>query len=645
MTDRNPPGFIGLALRYPLVGTTVLVGAVVAVLSLGGQGGAAQGMASIYALSVALYRAGSMIKGLFRGRWGIDLLAIAAIGATVAVGEYIACLVIVLMLTGGEALEDYAQGRAARELTALLARSPRIAHRESGTGAILDIPVEAVNPGDVLLVKPAETISVDGELLSEAGTFDESALTGESLPVERSRGGSLLSGSVNGSEAVRMRATATAKDSHYSMIVSLVEEAAASRAPTVRLADRYAVPFTLAAFVLAGAAWFISGDPVRFVEVLVVATPCPLLIAAPVAFLAGTSRAAKAGVIIKNAGTLEQLSKVRTAVFDKTGTLTQGRPLLVEVRPAVPASLPADLLLQLAASAEQYSSHVFAASVMAAAQDRGLGLLPANDATEQATHGVAAQVGARQVIVGKPAFVREHTKGFELSSLKGGQVAVYVGVDGRFAGSLIMSDPLRPNAVATLARLRGLGIREALLLTGDAASTARSIATEAGMGEVLAECLPEDKVKAVAALTARPVMMVGDGINDAPVLAAADVGIAMGARGATAASESADVVIMLDDLAKVAVAVDVGQRTLRVARTSIWTGILLSLVLMVVASLGLIPPVAGALLQELVDLATILNALRALEGPKHGNRRRSRKPEPNTAPAHHQAQSAGHGPA
>lgn len=646
MAERTMGRLTNLVARYPLVGAGILAGIVVAALALGGQKEAAQGIASIFALPVAVFRAGSMIKGLFHGRWGIDLLAVTAICATVAVGEYVASLVIVLMLTGGEALEDYAQGRATRELTALLSRSPRGAHREETSGAIVDIGIDAVRPGDVLVVKPGETVPVDGVLLSASGAFDESALTGESLPVERTQGGSLLSGAVNGPAVVRMEASATAKESHYSQIVALVEEAAASRAPTVRLADRYAVPFTLVAFVLAGVGWLVSGEPVRFVQVLVVATPCPLLIAAPVAFLAGTSRAAKAGVIIKNAGTLEQLSKVKTAVFDKTGTLTKGKPTLVDIRPAGQDPPSKDLLLRLAASAEQYSSHVFAASVISAARERGLPLLPGAAATEHATNGVAARVGGHDIVVGKPAFVRGHVHGFEASTLSAGQLAVYVGVDGRYAGSLIMSDPLRANAVETLTALRGLGVHESMLLTGDTDSTAKAIAAEAGVRTVLAECLPGDKVSAVAALKSRPVMMVGDGVNDAPVLAAADVGIAMGARGATAASESADVVIMLDDLSKVAVAVDVGQHTLRVARSSIWAGILLSLVLMGIAFGGFIPAVAGALLQELVDLATILNALRALEGRRpNGRRARSGRPTgaggTSTAPVHPRVQSAG----
>ena len=384
----------------------------------------------------------------------------------------------------------------------------------------------------------------------------------------------------------------------------------------VRLADRYAIPFTILAFVLAGLGWYFSQDPGRFAQVLVVATPCPLLIAAPVAFLAGTSRAARSGIIIKNGGTLEQLARVQTAVFDKTGTLTHGRPTLHGIRlPKSAAGLISeDRLLQLAASAEQYSSHVLAASVIDAARHRSLDLLPGSDANEHATQGVTATCGGHRVAVGKPDFVRSVTSGFEEADVAGGQLAVYVGVDGRFAGALIMSDPLRANAVGTLAHLRRLGVGETLLLTGDALPTAEKIAAQSGISRVQAGCLPGDKVAIVAGLLKRPVMMVGDGVNDAPVLAAAEVGVAMGARGSTAASESADVVIMLDDLSRAALAVDIGQRTIRIALASIWIGILLSVGLMVAAVFGYIPAVAGALLQELVDLATILNALRALRG-------------------------------
>ncbi|MFJ6311435.1 heavy metal translocating P-type ATPase [Pseudarthrobacter oxydans] len=578
--------------------------------------------ASAYAAVVAVIRAVAMFRSLREGRWGIDVLALMAIASTVWVGEYLAALVVILMLSGGEALESFAQGRAARELRSLLDRAPRFAHREAAGSVLEETPVGEVVPGDVLVVRPSELVPVDGELLSQAASLDESSLTGESLPVERVRGNLLLSGSVNGETAIRMRAAATAKDSQYSRIIALVEEAASSRAPVVRLADRYAVPFTALAILMAGTAWALSGDPVRIAQVLVVATPCPLLIAAPVAFLAGTSQAAHRGIIIKNTGTLEQLAKARTAVFDKTGTLTSGRPVLDTVQVAqdqgtgAGAAVDAGRILQLAASAEQYSSHVLAASVIEAAARRNLELLPVTRATEHATQGVEAVCGGDTVVVGKAGLVRNSSAGFREAALQSGQLAIYVAVNGNYAGALIMKDPLRTDAGETLARLHRLGVRHTMLLTGDAHGTAAHIAEEAGIRHVQADCLPEDKVNAVAAVRERPVIMVGDGVNDAPVLAAADVGIAMGAKGATAASESADVVIMLDDLSKVAVAVEIGKRTVAVALVSIWTGIGLSIGLMAVAMTGYIPAVTGALLQELVDLATILNGLRALHGAR-----------------------------
>jgi heavy metal translocating P-type ATPase len=473
-----------------------------------------------------------------------------------------------------------------------------------------------VEIGDILLVRPGEVVPLDGVLLSDSGTFDESSLTGESLPVERSAGEGLMSGSLNGEAAVRMRVTARMEDSQYSRIVALVKEAAESKAPMVRLADRYAVPFTALAYALGAVGWIISGSPARFAEVLVVATPCPLLIAAPVAFLGGMSRAARSGVIVKYAGVLEQLSRIKTVAFDKTGTLTYGRPALVAVRTA--GTLSEDEVLGLAASAEQYSSHVLAASVMDAARSRGLPFAAATEATEFATHGVRARFDGQDVVVGKPAFVAEWASGVAETHLASGELAIYVGTGGEFVGSLVMSDPIRKETRRTLSELKALGVDRTVMLTGDALATARHIADEAGLTDVRAECLPPDKVEAVRSLPDRPVMMVGDGVNDAPVLAVADVGIAMGARGSTAAGESADVVIILDDLSKVASAVRIGQRTVQVALQSIWIGIGLSVALMVAAAAGYVPAIAGALTQELVDLATILNALRSLGPGRHG---------------------------
>jgi len=599
--------------RYPIVIATVLVGLLGLVLWASGLPGAVQWLFSGFGLIVAVIEFAAMVRRFRQGAFGVDLLAVMAILATIAVGEYVATLIIVLMLSGGAALEDYAAGRATRELNALLQRAPQIAHRftENETD-VTDVPATEVTVGDLLLVRPAEIVPVDAELRSIEASFDESSLTGESLPVERHTGDDVLSGSINGQTAVTIRATARAADSQYQRIIALVEEAASSKAPVVRLADRYAVPFTVFSIGLAGLAWLLSGDPVRFAEVLVVATPCPLLLAAPVAFMGGMSRAARNGIIVKGAGVLETLARARTVVFDKTGTLTNGTPVIAEVRPE--PDFTEHGLLAFAASAEQYSSHVLAASVIAEARNRDLELTAADSASEVATHGVVAQFGAVEVVVGKLAFIRERVTDAATAELHEGELAMYVSVGGRFAGCLVARDGVRDNARHTVARLNRLGVGETLMLTGDARATADHIAAQVGITRVQADCLPSDKVDAVRNLTARPVIMVGDGVNDAPVLAAADVGIAMGARGSTAASESADVVILLDDISRTARAVLIGQDTVRIALQSIWIGIALSVVLMVVAAFGLIPATIGALSQEFVDLVTILNALRAIGG-------------------------------
>ncbi|MCR8669916.1 heavy metal translocating P-type ATPase [Agrococcus sp. HG114] len=598
------------ARRYPLVAITLVVGASAIGAAVAGAGGAARWLCIGWAAIVVVVQGVGMVRDALRGRWGLDILAITAIVATLLVDEYVAAIIIVLMLTGGEALEDYAAGRAKRELTALLERAPQRAHRELPGGELEEIGADDVRVGDVLLLRPAEIVPVDAELLSEHAVVDESSLTGESLPVELAAGDRLLSGSVNAQLAVRIRATATAAASQYQSIVQLVQQAAESRAPVVRLADRYAVPFTAASLVIAGIAWALSGDPVRFAEVLVVATPCPLLIAAPVAFMGGMSRAARHGIIVKGAGVLEQLAAVRTAVFDKTGTLTGGAPTVERILPV--GGLDADELLTLAASAEQYSSHVLASSIVLAARERGLPLREAASASEEATFGVVADLGGRSVVVGKLAFVRGHAPEAEEAALASGELAIYVAIAGRFAGAIIARDPVRPEAADTIAALERLGVHDTVMLTGDAWPTARHVAEELGITDVRAECLPADKVEAVHALERRPVLMVGDGVNDAPVLAVADVGVAMGAKGATAASESADVVITLDDLSRTSRAVRIGRDTRRIALESIWLGIAISVGLMLVAALGAIPATVGALTQEAVDLVTILWALRAI---------------------------------
>ncbi|GAA3017508.1 heavy metal translocating P-type ATPase [Microbacterium aurantiacum] len=610
------PRFLRPLTRYPIITATVVVGILALVLALADLTDAARWVSVLSVSGFIVFTLVGMIRDVLRGHVGLDILAVVAMVATLAVGEYAASLIIVLMLSGGQALEDIAGRRANRELTALLERAPRTAHRvrtgPDGTDAVADVPADEVAVGDVLLIRPAEIVPVDGVLLSPAANMDESSLTGESMPVPRTAGEEVLSGSVNGSAAIRVRALRRSADSQYQQIVALVREAQESRAPVVRLADRFAIPFTAVSLVIAGAAWGISGDPTRFAEVLVLATPCPLLIAAPVAFLGGLSRAARAGVIIKGGAVIEQLARVRTAAFDKTGTLTRGHPTVVEVR-AADGWTPDDVL-RLAASAEQYSTHVLADGIRRAAEERGLPLSAATAAEETATNGVRAAIEGRSVVVGKPRYVRSLAPDTRTVEIASGQAAAYVAVDGVFAGALILADDPRAESAGVIAWLRAHGVERAVMLTGDAEPTARAIAAAVGIDEVRADLLPADKVQLAAGLQPRPVLMVGDGVNDAPVLAAADVGIAMGAKGATAAGEAASVVILKDSLAGVVDAVAIGRDTLRVALSAIGIGIALSIGLMLVATTGLIPAVAGALVQELVDLATILYALRALTG-------------------------------
>ncbi|MCK6211051.1 cadmium-translocating P-type ATPase [Georgenia sp. EYE_87] len=600
---------VGFLRDHRVVTATLLVGLLGGALELAGLADAARWAVSIFALAVAALQARGMVADLRAGTYGVDILAVTAIVSTVLVGEYWAALVVCLMLSGGEALEDYAAGRARRELSALLERAPQVGHRLLPDGTVDDVAVTELVVGEEVLVKPHELVPVDGVLLSDDATFDESSLTGESLPVDRRRGDDLLSGSVNGGEAVRVRVTAAAADSQYQRIVELVREAQDSKAPFVRLADRVAVPFTAVAFLIAGLAWALSGDPTRFAEVLVVATPCPLIIAAPVAFMAGMSRSASNGVIVKGGGTLEQLARVRTVAFDKTGTLTYGTPRVARVE--VADGLSPDEVLSLAAAVEQYSSHPLAAAIVAAARRRRLPVQAASDVEEVTAHGVRAVVGGRTVVVGKATFVAGEVSGVRDVALPPGQTGVHVGVAGCYAGVVALADEIRAETVETLAGLHRAGVGTTMMLTGDAEPTARHIAAEIGIDDVRAGLLPEHKVDALRAVTSRPVMMVGDGVNDAPVLAVADVGVAMGAKGSTAASESADVVVLLDDLYRTVRAVQIGRRTMRVAWQAIGIGVGFSVALMLVAAAGLLPAIVGAWMQEVVDLTCILWALLA----------------------------------
>lgn len=562
-----------------------------------------------------------MFKDLMRGHWGLDILAVIAMIATLAVQEYVAGLIIALMLTGGEALEDLAARRASRELDQLLNRAPAFAGRiHPVTGEVERIAIEEVKVGDELLVRSSEILPVDGVLLSDHATIDESSVTGEPIPVNYHAGDPLLSGTVNSTTSFTMRAQKVAADSNYASIVRLVEEAVDSRAPMVRLADRYAVPFTIVSLLIAGFAWFLSGDPVRFAEVLVVATPCPLLIATPVAFMGGMSSAAKLNVIIKDGGVLEVLARVRAVAFDKTGTLTEGKADVVEIHPA---ARTVDETLQLAAAAEQYSVHVFADPIVASARTQQLELPEVVTADEVATNGVLASLAdGTSVRVGKPSFIEEVTGPIDRPVLSAGETAVYVSVGDELAGVIILSDPIREQSAETVSRLRRAGVAEIAMVTGDITSTAESVAHAVDIQTVHAETTPQTKVRIVQAMRPRPVLMVGDGINDAPVLAAADVGVAMAGRGATVASESAAAVITSNDIARVADVAYVSRRTVQIALQSIWMGIIISVGLMLVAAFGYLPAVVGALLQEIVDLVAILSALRALRAHR-GARRES----------------------
>jgi heavy metal translocating P-type ATPase len=571
----------------------------------------------------------AVARDLRRGKAGVDVIALLAMAGSLALGQTLAGVVIALMLSGGQALEAFAGARARRDLAALLERAPRVAHRYED-GRLTSPPIDDVRPGDLLLVKPGEVVPVDGRLEGEAAVLDESALTGESKPVERPPGEPVRNGTVNAGGPFQLRAAATAAASTYAGIVRLVREAETSKAPFVRLADRYSLVFLPLTLGLAAAAWALSGDPVRGLAVLVVATPCPLILAAPIAILAGVSRSARRGVIVKGGRALEALAGARVLLLDKTGTLTLGAPTLSDVE-AFGADAAAEVL-RLAASLDQVSQHVLAAAVVKAAEERGLALsLPAG-VTERPGWGVRGEVEGRRVAVGKLAWVDpgdpgdrgdrlpEGVRRVRRRTAAEGSSSIFVALDGEVAGALILRDPIRPDSPRALRALRREGIERVVLVTGDHSEVAGAVGAEVGVDLVLAERSPEEKVAAVLAERARgPVLMVGDGINDAPALAAADVGVAMGARGATASAEAADVVLTVDRLDRLGEAMGIARRSRAIALQSVIAGMGLSLAAMLAAAAGHLPPVAGALLQEAIDVAVIANALRALgAGPRRG---------------------------
>jgi heavy metal translocating P-type ATPase len=565
-------------------------------------------------------------RGIWRREAGVDLIAVLAMVGALALQEYLAGAVIAFMLSTGRSLEDFADARAHAELSALLSRAPRSAHRVV-EGGLESIPIEDAVVGDLLLVKQGEVIPVDGILESAAGVLDESALTGESRPVERTRGEQLRSGAVNAGAGFHLRAVATAAESTYAGIIRLVEEAQREKAPSVRLADRYALIFIPVTLVLAGAAWAISGDPVRALAVLVVATPCPLILAVPIAIVAGISRAAKRGIIVKGGGALETLARGTILLFDKTGTLTAGSPELADVETFDHGS--PEEVLSLAASLDQVSPHVLAGAIVRAARLRGLDLAFPTDVHEEGGSGIRGRVDGREVAIGKAAWV---TRGLEMPprardvrrrSAMEGSSCVFVAADGRVAGVLILDDPIRPDTPRVIRMLRRAGIKRVVMVTGDHPDVAESVGIAIGVDRILSERDPADKVDAVTAEGESGVtIMVGDGVNDAPALAAADVGVAMGARGATASSEAADVVLVVDRLDRVAEALRIARRSRGIALQSVLVGMGLAFGGMLLGAVGLLKPVGGALLQEAIDVAVILNALRALRGDRQSRQMR-----------------------
>jgi heavy metal translocating P-type ATPase len=556
-----------------------------------------------------------VLVSLRRGRAGVDLIAVLSLVGTLLVHEYVAGALIAVMLAGGRALEAAAERRASHDLRALLERAPRFARRRIGAEVSV-IPVDDVAVEDLLVVGPGEVVPVDGRIVDAVAVLDESVLTGEPLQVERAAGEPIRSGVVNAGTAFEMRATATAQDSTYAGIVRLAEQAGAESAPIVRLADRYAAWFLPLTLVVASAAWLASGSAVRAVAVLVVATPCPLLLAAPVAIVSGLSRASRQGVVIRSGGALENLGHATTLVMDKTGTLTMGRPVVVEILTA-PAR-DATEILRLAASVDQMSPHVLAEAIVTEALTRGLTLSLPTDVVEQPGRGVTATVDDRRLEVGKlPSDAVDASwarTAVNRASLDSAAIA-WVCVNAEPLGAVLLRDPLRRNAPRTIRRLRAAGLNRLVMLTGDRAEPAREVATVLGLDEVYAQQSPADKVTAVRGERERAVtVMVGDGVNDAPALAAATVGVAMGARGATASSEAADIVLTTDRLDRLADAMDIARWSRRIAVQSAVVGMTLSLLAMAVAAVGWLPPAAGALLQEGIDVAVILNALRALRG-------------------------------
>jgi len=571
-------------------------------------------------IPVLLVLLAEIIVSLRRGDVGLDIIAAFSMSAALIFGEHLAAVVVALMYAGGQYLESFAERRASREMTALLARMPRTTMRHRA-GKLEEIDLDSVEPGDRLLVRQGDVVPVDGTVVEGVAVLDQSALTGESVPIQRSAGEAIMSGATNAGAAFSMLASRRAAESTYAGIVRLVEAAQRSRAPMSRLADRFALIFLGATIALAAAAWFWSGNPIRAVAVLVVATPCPLILAVPVALVSGLSRAAKHGILVKGGKALETLAQVRSLVFDKTGTLTHGRARIVST--TLTSGFSANEVLRLAASLDQASKHVIAETLVDEARSHGLQLTVPNDVTETPGEGIEGLVDGRRVIVGGLRFVSRRATRPPVPSPAAqtttGPLTVAVAVDGEVAGILLLADQLRAGTDALLRALRDLGIERIVLATGDRREVARSVVAALSIDAVRSDLTPDQKTLVVLSERKNgPVMMIGDGVNDAPALAAADVGMAMGAKGSAASVETADVVLLVDQLDRVLPAILIARRSRTIALQSVYAGIGLSIAGMIAAAFGFLTPVEGALLQEVIDVTVILNALRALYDPPAG---------------------------
>ncbi len=599
--------------------------AVLALLAL-----AAGGMAHWYGetdLAAMLWFSGAVVvlaalvveilQSLWQRQFGLDIIAGLSMSAALAFGEPLAANIVALMYAGGQQLENFAEGRARREMTALLGRVARTAMRYSGE-RLEEVAIEQLVPGDRILVRHGEVIPVDGALADGHADIDMSALTGESLPARFSVGEEVPSGCLASGAAFDLVTTRPAAESTYAGIVRLVQSAQESKAPMVRIADRYALWFLLVTILIAAGAWWATGDRLRALAVLVVATPCPLILAVPVAIISGMSRAASLGVLVKSGGALETLARVKTAILDKTGTMTTGKAGIIEIRTT--DGVDGQEMLRMAASLDQASNHASAENLVVAARARNLVLTNPTSVIETPGSGIEGIVDGRRLLVGGSDFVHHHSSSGDPYSLGNkipeGTAVVAVSIDGAVAGIILLSDQIRSDAAATVAAFRRAGVDRLVLASGDRSDVVRSVGAVLGIENMRGDLAPAEKVGIVLKERERaPVMMIGDGVNDAPALAAANVGVAMGARGAAASSEAADVVLLVDHLGRLASAISVAQRSRRIALQSVAVGIGLSLVAMGFAALGYLAPVEGALLQEAIDVAVILNALRALAHP------------------------------